>query len=411
MAFATTVRIAWRNLGRNRRRTALALAAIGIAEMALVVFQGAIAGYLDLMTQSITGAVIGHAQVHAPKWREDRALDRYLDDAQAKVDAVAATPGVRAVSPRVYGPTLVAKGVDGLAAVVVGVDVVAERTHGLLDGVALARLPEKNEVLVGELLAQRLGAKAGDELALVGQAVDGSVASGLHRVAAVVSTSVDLVNRLGLVMPLEDAREFLAMPGGAHELVIVGADSQQADALAVRVAALPALAGTEVLPWKKLAPEYAFILEFMWAYELVLLVLVFIAAAAGAANTMMMATFERTRELGMLLGLGAQPRRIVGLVVVEGVLLGLVALALGAAAGLAIVAVTHETGLDLSKITSGSAEEIAFIGMKWSMVMHPRVSLPGLWQSLLAVLLVSLLAALWPAVRAARLEPVEAMRS
>lgn len=411
MAFATTLRIAWRNLGRNRRRTALALAAIGVAELTLVVFQGVIAGYLDLTTESVTGAVFGHVQVHAPKWREDRALDRYLPDVPAKLAAVKATPGVLAVSPRIYGPTLVAKGIDGLAAVIVGIDVDAERANGILDGVPLERTPAKNEVLVGDLLAQRLGAKAGDELALVGQAVDGSVASGLYRIAAVVSTSVDLVNRFGLVMPLADARELLAMPDAAHELFIVGGDPQQAEALASRLSALPSLAGAEVLPWKKLAPEFAWIIEFMWAYELVLLLLVFVAAASGAANTMMMATFERTRELGMLLGLGAQPRRIVGLVVVEGLLLGVVALALGVAGGLAIVAITHDRGIDLSKITTGSSESISFIGMKWTMVMRPRVSLPGLWRSLVAVLVVSLLAGLWPAVRAARLEPVEAMRS
>ncbi|MFZ5438843.1 MAG: ABC transporter permease [Myxococcota bacterium] len=410
MSWVTTVRIAWRNLGRNRRRTALALSAIGFAELTLVVLQGLISGYGDLITQSITGAVIGHVQVHAPKWREDRALDRSLRDTTALLAAVRATPGVAAVNPRIYAPTLVAKGLDGQAAVVVGVDLALEGEHGLLEGLAVPPLG-RNEVVLGELLAQRLDARVGDELALVGQAIDGSVASELYRVRAVVSTQVDLVNRLGLVMPLADARELLAMPDGAHELFVIGTQPQGADALAATLAATPALAGLEVLSWKQLAPEFAVVVDFVGAYQVFLLLLVFVAAAAGAANTMMMATFERTRELGMLLGLGAQPRRIVTLVVVEGLLLGLLALTLGAAAGLAIVLVTHDTGINLSRLVSGASENIAFMGMKWTMVMYPRVPLLGLAQSAVAVFLTSLLAALWPAIRAARLEPVEAMRS
>jgi putative ABC transport system permease protein len=411
MPLGTTLRIAWRNLGRNRRRTALALAAIGVAEFVLVVFQGLLLGYADLTTASVTGAVIGHVQVHAPRWREDRAMERVVPDTSAALESIRALPGVTAASARLFGPALVAKAVDGHAAVVLGLDVERERRQGLLEEVALERSPGADEVLLGALLAQRLGASAGDSLALIGQAADGSVASGLYRVAGVISTSADVVNRVGVVMGLGEARALFAMGDEAHELFIVGDDVQQAEALAQRVSALPALAGAEVLPWRRLSPEFAFVLDFVLAYELILLILVFIASAAGAANTMMMATFERTRELGMLLGLGARPRRIVALVVVEGLLLGVLALALGAAAGAALITLTRDSGWELTRLASGSSENIAFIGLKWGMRVHPRLSVDGLWRSLVAVLVTSLLAALWPAVRAARLEPVEAMHA
>lgn len=411
MSLASTTRIAWRNLGRNRRRTGLALAAIAIAELVLVFYEGLLAGYGDQLVKSVTGPLVGHLQVHAPGWREDRAMDRFLPQSGEKLSAIRALPGVKQATARLYAPTLVARGIDGQAAMVVGVDLEAERKSGLLDGVALPSLAPGSGVLVGRLLADGLGAKPGDELALVGQASDGSVASGLFRVAAVIDTQVDLINRVGLLMPLEEARELLALPDGAHELVVTGDDPQQSAALTARVAALAPLAGTEVLEWRKLAPEFATLIDLMWAYEYFILILVFVAAAAGAANTMMMATFERTREFGMLLALGVKPRRIVSLVVTEGVMLGVLGLTAGALGGVALVSWLARSGLDLSKLAGGAAESISFIGLQTSMVMFPRLALGGLWRSLLAVLLTSLLAALWPAARAARLRPVEAMRS
>lgn len=411
MALLNTLRIAWRNLGRNRRRTALALAAVAIAELVLVFYEGLMAGYADSLVHSVTGSLVGHVQVHAPKWREERAMDLFLPEAERRLAAIRAQPGVAQATARVYAPTLVARGEEGQAGMVVGLDLEAERRSGLLENLPLERLPEAKEVLLGYLFADALGAKVGDELALVGQASDGSVATALYRVGGLVDTTVDLVNRMGLLMSLSEARELFVLPDAAHELVVIGTDPQQAGPLAERLAALPQLAGDEVLPWRRLAPELAGIIDLVWAYETFLLLLVFVAAAVGAANTLMMATFERTRELGMLLALGMKPRRIVGLVVSEGMMIGLAGLALGALLGIGLVQYASVHGLDLSVLSGDRGKSIAFIGMKSSMLIYARLSVPGLWRSLVAVLVTSLLAALWPAVRAARLQPVEAMRS
>ncbi|MCZ7685984.1 MAG: hypothetical protein M5U28_47385 [Sandaracinaceae bacterium] len=114
------------------------------------------------------------------------------------------------------------------------------------------------------------------------------------------------MNRLGVVMPLETAQDTFAMPDMAHEITIRGGgSSEEAPALAALVAA--ELEGLEVLPWRELAPELSAVLDITGYYGLVVLFIVFLAAAAGVANTMLMATFERRRELGMLLSLGTTP--------------------------------------------------------------------------------------------------------
>jgi ABC-type lipoprotein release transport system permease subunit len=201
------------------------------------------------------------------------------------------------------------------------------------------------------------------------------------------------------------------MPDEAHELVVHGKDGTSAPALAAEIAALPELAGAEVLDWERLAPELVAlvrIVEVAWAF---VLVLVFVAAAAGVANTMLMSTFERTHEIGMLLALGTRPARIVSLVVAEAVVLGAVGVLAGIALGGGIVALAHRTGFDFQALTGRGPRELSFGGLRWSLVLYPRLALVDVLRGAGAVLVTALFAAAWPASRAARLEPSKALRS
>jgi ABC-type lipoprotein release transport system permease subunit len=255
-----------------------------------------------------------------------------------------------------------------------------------------------------------MGITPGAELALVGQGADGSLANDLFEVTGIVRTPVDSVNRMGIVMSLESAQTLFAMPGEAHELVVRARDPAAAPALAGALAAHPALAGLEVLDWKRIAPELVDMLELVRVSWLFVLVFVFAAAAAGVANTMLMATFERIHELGMLLALGATPGRLVRLVVVEALALGGVGVLLGSALGGALVALTHRSGLDFAALAGGPSE-IAFAGLQFSMTVFPALAVSDLVSSVTGVLIVSLLAALWPGVRVARLQPTAALHA
>ncbi len=406
----TTARIAWRNLWRNPRRTALALAAIGLSLALVLVYDGILRAYADWMREAITGPLLGHIQAHAPGWRKDRAMDRTLPGAGDTVEALRRAPGVAGASARIYAPALAALGEEGFAVVVLGLDPTAEQhSKGLLAGVG--EPPSGRRVLVGRALAEVMGVKAGDVIALVGQAADGSLANDLFTVAGFVQTSVDLVNRQAVIMELSTAQELFAMPGEAHEIVVHGIDPSGAKALAATVAALPSLATAEVLDWEALAPEMLALVRFVeiaWAF---VLVLVFVAAAAGVANTMLMATFERSRELGMLLALGTRPGRIVRMVVAEALVLGAVGVLIGVALGGGIVAITHRTGFDYQAFTGRGPSELSFAGLRWSLVLYPRLALTDVLRGATAVLVTALLAAGWPAARASRLEPSQALRS
>jgi len=408
-AGSSTLRIAWRNLWRNTRRTGLALAAIGLSVTLVLAYTSILRAYGDWIVETITGPMLGHVQVHAPRWRKDRLMDRTLRDVRATLAELQRDPDIAGATARIYAPALAARAEEGFAVIVVGVDTRAESGPARLLNDVTEPLRGR-EAFIGGHLADQMGVHAGDEIAVVGQGVDGSLANDLFTVKALVTTPVDLINRQGVVVSLAEAQELFAMPDEAHEIVIHARRPAEAAALAQRLSRMPPLAGGEVLDWQALAPDMVSIVKIVDIAGVFVLVLVFIAAAAGVANTMLMATFERTREFGMLLALGARPSRIVRLVLAESIALGMMGALLGSAIGIGLVAITHRTGIDYAALTGGGPSELSFAGLRWSLRFYPSLAVADVVRAVAAVGLTSLVASVWPAARASRLQPVRALR-
>jgi ABC-type antimicrobial peptide transport system permease subunit len=126
---------------------------------------------------------------------------------------------------------------------------------------------------------------------------------------------------------------------------------------------------------------------------------------------MLMATFERTREFGMILALGIRPARIVRMILAEAVALGLLGACVGALAGVTLVAMTHESGIDYAALTGGGPSEISFAGLRWSLRLYPKLAAIDVARVVGAVVLTSVIASAWPALRVARLQPADALRA
>lgn len=410
----STARIARRNLGRNTIRTLIALGAIALAQAGVLLIDGFITGYGDAMVDAITGPMMGHVQVHAHEWRDERAMDLAVEDVQAALKDVRALPEVRHATARIYAPALFAVGEEGHMGMVVGLEPEHEGgATGLLGNSSADALKlEPGQALVGRGLAREIGLEVGDEVAVVGQAADGSIANDLYRVAGTVRSSVDLVHRSALIIRLDSAQELLVMPDQAHELTVHGTDPKQALAVREVVSALPRFADSEVMAWEQLAPELLQMIEMSDSTTWIMLVLVFVAAAAGVANTMLMATFERNHELGMLLALGCSPGRIVSMITLEAFMLGLLGVLVGTGLGVSANLLLAQGGINLMNLGDPQQlEDLSFAGMNYGMEIFPRTSLKSVLGGVAAVGMTSLLAALWPALHAARLQPVEAMRS
>jgi putative ABC transport system permease protein len=223
---------------------------------------------------------------------------------------------------------------------------------------------------------------------------------------------VDIVNSLGIVMTLDDAGELLAMYDEVHEMVVYTNDIAMLDETTSRLSALPALTGLELLPWREVVPQMVGMFDMIDVFLFVVLLIVFVAAAAGIANTMLMSTFERKHEFGMLLSLGCGPGRLARMITVEAVILGLIGVAIGTVLGIVLAVVTSHTGLDYAALGGGGTEsyEASFRGLNLSSLVYPRLYASDVIAGLVAVFLTSLLSVVWPIVRISRLEPMEAIR-
>jgi ABC-type lipoprotein release transport system permease subunit len=336
-------------------------------------------------------------------------MERTLRNVDATLAELHRDPEVASATARIYAPALAAREEEGFAVVIMGIDSNAESGPARLLTEVAEPLRER-EALIGRQLAELMNVRVGDEVAVVGQGVDGSLANDLFTVRAVVTTSVDLVNRQGILVELSDAQALFAMPDEAHEIVIHARRPEMASALSRRVAGASVFAGAEVLDWQTLAPEMVTLVRITDLVGLLVLLLVFIAAAAGVANTMVMATFERTREFGMLLALGTHPSRLVRLVIAESIALGVVGALAGSLIGVVLVAITHRTGIDYSWLAGGGPSELSFAGLRFSLRFYPALSVVDVARAIGAVCITSLLAATWPALRASRLQPVQALR-
>lgn len=416
----STLKIAWRNLGRNRKRTLLCVGAIAMAQFIVLFFNCLMAGVFEDMLGTIMGPLVGHVQIHHKDWREEQAIDLYIDNVSETIASIKGLPEVRNVSARIYTGVLVAPGeetaepADAEPGMVVGVDANAENQEGgILESLPQERLPGERRVVVGRTLAKRLGIEAGRKIAVIGQDAYEAPAADLFDVSAVIGSATEVVNNMGIVMSMADAGEFLAMREQAHEIIVRGSDHEKADELAAAIKALPLLEGAEVLPWREAAPMLVTIVDMKDWIDYVFLAIVFAAAAAGIANTMVMSTYERTPEFGMLLAIGSQPGRIVRMVLLEAVALGLVGVAVGSILGAALVVITSHTGINyaaLTGITTGETD-IGYLGINMSLIIYPKLEFRHIGLGVVAVIMTAVVTSVWPAASSARLEPVEAMRS
>lgn len=404
------LKTAWRNIGRNKRRSVLSVLAIGFA-FGLLVFSMALqrGSYVD-MIQNTVRVQTGHFQIQLAGYFPERLLSEKLDPTGI-VPAVESLPHVIGVAPRVTTAALVSKGEHTFGAAVFGMDPARERSvSSLADVVREGRFLEPDDregVLLGQTLAKNLGAAVGDEIVFIGQGADGSMAAGKLTVRGLFKMGMGGLDRSALAANLETVREAFSMVGGVSEIAVL-LDSErvrpqverQARAALERIGRADAV----VLGWPTLMPGVEQGIKVDWNSGLIMYAALVLVVGFGIANTFLMAYMERIHELGVLLALGMPPRRLSRMVYLESVLLIGLGLLAGLAGGLPITLHYQVKGIDF-----GLKEELTDkYGM--SSVIHPQLEpLVFAWAAGIVVA-ISLAVAVYPALKAARIRPVEALR-
>ncbi|HUG24488.1 ABC transporter permease [Piscinibacter sp.] len=399
--------LAWRNVRRNPRRSAITVASIAIGLAALTFVWAFIDGMNRQMIENSTRFLAGDVQVHLKGYHDDPTLDLAMPQVEPVLAAVRAEPSVAAAGVRLEGKALASRGDKSRGVVVVGIDPRREpEVTSLLSAVVRGRplADDTPGVLIGEQLAETLGLDAGGDLLLIGQAYDGSVASGRYPIRGVFRTNIDEIDGYVAVLPLAAVREFFAAPEGATALALRLRD--RGDVEAVRQT-LAARVGDryEVLAWPRLLPMVEVSARFHEVMGWVVLVVFFGIVAAAVANPVLMAVLERTREFGIMLAVGTGRGRLLRIVVYEAMFLGLLGLLIGNVLGLAAAAFFGRVGIDLGAF--GSAVR-TMPGLED--VVYPVIRLDRSLLVSAVVFATACLSALYPAVKASLLEPVAAIR-
>lgn len=408
--------LAWRNLGRNRRRSVITAAGLAVGYFSVVALVGWFYGLVGDMITNGTAIMTGQLQVHSAKYLPDRSVYETLGDSSPAaitrlLDRVEADPAVTAAAPRVYGGGLVSSGEATAAGVFLGVDPAREpRVSRLLESVisGAAPAPGSRQILVGAEMARILGAEPGREVVVVAPAVDGSMGNDLFTVSGVFRTGLADLDRTFAVMPIDALQSLMAMaPSRIHEIAAALPDPWQAPAAARRLAVT--LGGVDgpvrLAPWTELRPELVWYGQMMSSWQWILLVIVFGMAIFGVANTMLMATFERRHEFALLLALGTSPGGIVRSVLYEAAALGVLGLGLGAAVTLPVLFWWHHAPPDLSSLLG----TFTMVGVLVRLTLRVEYPWGTMVQAAVALFATAALAALYPAIRAARVPPADTL--
>jgi ABC-type lipoprotein release transport system permease subunit len=413
------LRLAWRNLWRNPRRTLIAMAAIGLGYAMLLFVACLMAGLRQQMVESGTDLVLSDAEVHAPSYYPDRPINQTLGgrdgtDVSALVAAIAADPGVEAASPRVYGYGLISAAHQSVGAQLLGVVPDQEQKITVLQsrmvkGSYLTGAVPKG-VVMGDKLATTIGVEVGSEIVLLTPATDGSTGNDLYTVVGMFHTGLDAMDRDLVLMSLASLQDLLRLsPGRIHEVGIKLHDNDITAATKTAVALEVQLSKSfpvRVRAWPELAPELADYVQFNRRVTFILFLIFFLLAVMGIVNTTLMAIVARTRELGMLLAVGMRPVQLVGLIVAEAAILAGGSLVLGGALGSPVLWYLQIHGLYLG----GSRGAISLGGVVVGPLWFGRQDFTAYTQAAVGLAVTAVVSALYPALRAARFRPTEALR-
>ncbi|MBN1336094.1 MAG: ABC transporter permease [Deltaproteobacteria bacterium] len=398
--------MAWRNIWRNQRRTLVTVAAMGLALFVELVYSGLIQGILENMQDDFIELETGHLQVHTPAFLDQPSLHEFLPDAEAilaRIDDL----GYPA-APRLIGGGLAASGEFSSGVTLRGLDPARESGITRLaahvqEGVWLDPADPKG-VVVGRGLARTLSLGIGGELIVLSQGTDGSVCNDLYTVRGVLGSVASGTDR-GTVFMLADAfRELLVLPDGAHEIVVRRPPEVTLDDAKAAVEGV-AGEGARVMTWREIQPVVGQMLDSTEAMMTVIYLILYLAVAILVLNAMLMAVFERIREFGVLKAIGAGPFRVFGLILVESLLQAALATVVGGALAAPAIWFMATRGIDVGAIGGIDMMGVALRPI-WQGIYTPQ----NLRLPVILLFVIVTLAVLYPALKAARIQPVQAMR-
>ena len=405
-----TLRMAWRNLWRHKRRTWLTVGAMIFSNLILVFSISLQFGSYRMMIDNTLKSYTGHMQIQREGYNDEPKMRSSIDAIIPLANEVRKQLGSDTVAARGVAFAMTSSEERSYGLQIIGVEPEYEPNVSTLPGLINrgSYFTDSNaeEIVIGAVLARNLRVGVGDELTLLGSGHDGSFAAGIAIVSGIFESGIAEIDRSMAQLPIGYFQNLFGMDGKGHNIVINAPELSQVPALQQTIKKM--LAGRDrlvVLDWEQLQPglKQAIQADFTSAWFMygVLIVLV----AFSVLNTQLMSVLERTREFGVMMSLGVKPARLGSLVITETVVMSGLGLAIGAALGIILTWYLSIVGFSYP----GMAEMAERFNLPDR--MYPSLSLLSIMLGPSIVFLFSLLASIYPAIRLFFLQPVAAMRA
>jgi ABC-type lipoprotein release transport system permease subunit len=402
------LRLAWRNLWRHRRRTLIVVLSIGLTLAMMMMYDGLIAGFEQAIYGNAIKVLGGNIQIHASGYNDKTNLNPLLPltDDQAVIKAALAQAQVVAASRRITTGGLATdrKGAFGIS--IVGIEPEKELPVSLLpkhvrSGKYLTAA-DQDVIFIGKGLADAMEVKVGDRITLTGRATHGQMRQRSMTVGGIYDVGMGDIEKLNIYISLAEAQDLYGLTGQSTEVMV--SLKQLGQEPAVINALKTSLPGYEMDSWQTNYPDLQSALETKGEAMNVFGFIIMIIAGIGIFNLLMMAVYERTREIGLLSALGMRPQQISSLFILEGALLGLIGVGFGVGLGVAFNFISGQVGWDYSQFSSLSQYMALITGR-----IYPTLGLEKLAQRGLTALIIAVLASFYPAHEAAQNEPAQSL--
>ncbi|NOR75501.1 MAG: FtsX-like permease family protein [Draconibacterium sp.] len=401
--------IAWRNVWRNKVRSIIMIVAISLGLVAGVFTMAFMQGAVDARIESATKSELSHIQIHAPHFLDNNETELYIQDAFNLVNKIKSLDSVKAASPRLIAEPYImaAHGTGGGR--LLGIDTEKEKQvtdifEHLIDGTYLEKTGRMPPILIGEKLAKKLKLKVGSKVNVQMVDLSGDLSSKGYRISGIYKTGNSTFDESHLFVQYKDLQTQLGIENGAaHEIAII---VDKGDEVSLVNSSIKNIANKyDVQTWKELSPEMSLLTDSMDQYMYFFILIILLGLCFGIINTMLMAVLERTKEIGMLMAVGMNKRRVFAMIILESTMLTLTGGILGILLGSGITKYFETTPIDVSMFSDG-LEKYGFATQVYtSLQPDTLITITFL------VLLTGLLSAIYPARKALKLNPAEATRT
>ncbi len=399
--------LSWRNVWRNRVRSTVIIFSVAVGIFAGLYSTAFFKGMADQRIRKVIDTELSYIQVHKPGFRETSDFKILMTGTGQLTEKIAGVPHVTGVSERIVSQSMIASAETASGVIVKGVDIANEKKvtnlqDKIIDGKYFEGI-KRNPVVIGKKLAEKLNVRVRSKVVITLQDMDNNITSGAFRVVGIFSTNDNMYDEANVFVRFSDLKQLIDFPDDAADEIVINLEDNKY--MPTVMAQVKKLAGDyEVLDWKQLSPEMDYLIEAMDMYMYIFIIIILLALLFGIINTMLMVVMERTKEIGMLMAIGMNKFRIFSMIVLESVMLSLTGGIVGVIMGGAAAKWGETHPVDLGWWAQGY-EQIGY-----DTFVYTSIDPAMMVNVTLLVMLTGVIAALYPAYKALKNDPADALR-